>query len=80
MNHYPSDKYNALDAISQAQRIAFSPMLFQAAWSLRETGILAAMASSSEGATVAMLATETGLSEYAVSVLLDMGLGAESVT
>ncbi|MCZ0753721.1 methyltransferase [Aeromonas enteropelogenes] len=75
MNHYHSDSHNALDAISQAQRIAFAPMLFQAAWSLRETGILASLAASREGATVATLAHETGLTEYAVGVLLDMGLG-----
>ncbi|MGU5731688.1 hypothetical protein ACV1DR_22980 [Aeromonas jandaei] len=31
MNHYQADRHNALDAISQAQRIAFAPMLFQAA-------------------------------------------------
>ncbi|MFM5183292.1 methyltransferase [Aeromonas veronii] len=75
MNHYQSDRYNALDAISQAQRIAFAPMLFQAAWSLREFGILAFLAKERQGATAAQIAEATGLTEYAVSVLLDMGLG-----
>ncbi len=80
MNHYQSDRYNALDAISQAQRIAFAPMLFQAAWSLREFGILAFLAKEQQGATAVQIAEATGLTEYAVSVLLDMGLGAVSAT
>ncbi|MGY3925164.1 SAM-dependent methyltransferase [Aeromonas jandaei] len=75
MNHYQADRHNALDAISQAQRIAFAPMLFQAAWSLREFGILAFLAKERQGATAAQIAEATGLTEYAVSVLLDMGLG-----
>ncbi len=41
MNHYQADPYNALEAISAAQKIAFGPMLFQASWCLRETGVLA---------------------------------------
>lgn len=41
MNHYQADPYNALEAISEAQKIAFGPMLFQASWCLRETGVLA---------------------------------------
>ena len=32
---------SALEAITEAQKIAFAPMLFQACWSLRETGLLA---------------------------------------
>ena len=41
MKHYQTDPYNALEAISEAQKIAFGPMLFQASWCLRETGVLA---------------------------------------
>lgn len=75
MKHYQTDGHNALDAISQAQRIVFAPMLFQAAWSLRESGILAFLANQPQGATSADIAAATGLTDYAASVLLDMGLG-----
>ncbi len=34
------DTLSALDAITEAQRIAFAPMLFQAALCLRNAGIL----------------------------------------
>lgn len=76
MKHYQCEQYDALDAISQAQRIAFAPMLFQASWCLRETGVLAYLEQCGKaGATTAEIAGHCGLSEYAVSVLLDMGLG-----
>ena len=76
MKHYQCEQYNALDAISQAQRIAFAPCCFQASWCLRETGVLAYLESRGKtGATTADIASHCGLSEYAVAVLLDMGLG-----
>ncbi|EGC4106196.1 SAM-dependent methyltransferase, partial [Escherichia coli] len=37
---YEQDTLSALDAITEAQRIAFAPMLFQAALCLRNAGIL----------------------------------------
>ncbi len=76
MNHYQADPYNALEAISAAQKIAFGPMLFQASWCLRETGVLAFLEThGQQGAPLAQIAQACELSEYAVSVLLDMGLG-----
>lgn len=38
---YEQDSLSALDAITEAQRIAFAPMLFQTALCLRNTGVLA---------------------------------------
>lgn len=71
MNHYQADPYNALEAISAAQKIAFGPMLFQASWCLRETGVLAFLESrGQQGAPLAQIAGACELSEYAVSVLL----------
>ncbi|RCO27112.1 SAM-dependent methyltransferase, partial [Escherichia coli] len=37
---YEQDTLSTLDAITEAQRIAFAPMLFQAALCLRNAGIL----------------------------------------
>lgn len=76
MNHYQADPYNALEAISEAQKIAFGPMLFQASWCLRETGVLAFLETrGSRGASLAEIALACELSEYGAGVLLDMGLG-----
>ena len=76
MNHYQADPYNALEAISEAQKIAFGPMLFQASWCLRETGVLAYLETrGSQGAALADIAQACQLSEYGAGVLLDMGLG-----
>lgn len=38
---YEKDTLSALDAITEAQRIAFAPMLFQTALCLRNSGVLA---------------------------------------
>lgn len=37
---YQQDSLSALDAITEAQRIAFAPMLFQTALCLRNAGVL----------------------------------------
>ena len=75
MNHYQTDPYNALEAISEAQKIAFGPMLFQASWCLRETGVLAYLETRGQrGAPLADIAQACELSEYGTGVLLDMGL------
>lgn len=79
MNHYQADPYNALEAISEAQKIAFGPMLFQASWCLRETGVLAYLETrGSRGAALADIAQACQLSEYGAGVLLDMGSAAGS--
>ena len=76
MKHYQTDPYNALEAISEAQKIAFGPMLFQASWCLRETGVLTFLESrGQQGAPLADIARACELSEYGAGVLLDMGLG-----
>nr|WP_246876898.1 methyltransferase [Aeromonas sp. SrichE-2G] len=65
-----------MEAISEAQKIAFGPMLFQASWCLRETGVLAFLESrGQQGAPLADIARACELSEYGAGVLLDMGLG-----
>ncbi|MDA3850310.1 MAG: hypothetical protein PF447_03480, partial [Spirochaetaceae bacterium] len=39
-DHYSEDKIRAVDAKYEAQKIAFAPLAFQAARSLRNLGIL----------------------------------------
>lgn len=78
---YEKDTLSALDAITEAQRIAFAPMLFQAALNLRNAGILAYLdKQGKQGATLEEVTASSGLNEYAISVLLDMGLSGRIVT
>lgn len=78
---YKEDSLSALDAITEAQRIAFAPMLFQAALSLRNVGILTYLDERAKaGATLQEIVEKCKLSEYAVSVLLDMGLSGRIIT
>lgn len=65
---------SALDAITEAQKIAFAPILFQTAWCLRETGLLAFFDQHPEGASAEMAAAACNLTPYAAGVLLDMGV------
>lgn len=68
-------KLTALQAISEAQKIAFSPIAFHAGLALLRLGVLRAVGDAGErGAEAAELGERVGLSEYGVRVLLDMGL------
>jgi hypothetical protein len=70
----PAD-LTALQAISNAQKLAFSPIAFQASVALLRLGVLEAVAAAGErGASAAQIADSLQLREYGVSVLLDMGL------
>lgn len=77
---YQHDPLSALDAKEAAQRLAFAPIAFQAALSLRDLGILAAVdASGTHGMTLAEIAQSSGIPVYGVGVLLDMGLSTRLV-
>jgi hypothetical protein len=66
---------SVLEARAQAQRIAFAPVIFQAARTMRELGILEFIRKSrNTGRSAQEVADELGLSLYGVKVLLDMGL------
>ena len=81
MNHYSIDPFNALDAKTEAQKLAFAPIVFQTARSLRDLGILAALDEvKKDGLDAVAISKRTGISEYGVKVLLDMGLSAHIVT
>ena len=71
------DPMRASEARFAAQRLTFDPLVFHAALALRDLGILEALMNRGEpGATVADLSRELELSTYAVTVLLESGLGA----
>ena len=78
---YQEDPLTAFQAKEEAQKLAFAPIAFQAALSLRDLGILAVLdAAGDEGLEAGLIAERSGVSEYGVKVLLDMGLSARIVT
>ncbi|MBT4522687.1 MAG: methyltransferase domain-containing protein [Halieaceae bacterium] len=71
---------SALEAKSNAQKIAFAPIVYHATRALRDLGILALlMRENKQGMDVPSIAAELNLSNYGVAVLLEAGLGADIV-
>lgn len=71
----------SLEALFDAQRIAFAPITFQVARVLREAGVLVALHEAAPKSLDAVaLAEKVGLSLYGVTVLLECGLGAGLVS
>jgi SAM-dependent methyltransferase len=81
MPMYDKDPLSALEAVTAAQRLAFAPLAFQATAAMRDRGVLAALATTGpvQGRTIDEVAASTGLSVYAVRVLLEAGLGLHIV-
>ncbi len=77
---YGKDNKTALQAKYDAQKIAFAPIMFQAALSLRNLGILELIKKKRKGITIEDIASELKLSVYGVKVLLEAGLSLELVT
>ncbi|MDX2430059.1 MAG: methyltransferase [Bacteroides sp.] len=74
------DNKSALQAKFDAQKIAFGPIMFQAARALRNLGILNLIRSRrNEGIEMEEIASELNLSIYGVKVLLEAGLSLELV-
>lgn len=68
-----------IEARFEAQKIAFGPLIFQAARLLRDLGILAALRPASAGLTLDEIVGRVDASRYGVLVLLEAGLGAGMV-
>jgi hypothetical protein len=76
MNFFSKDSKTAMEAKTQAQWIAFGPMVFQVARVLRNAGILAAIEEHSpQGIRLEEIVAEVRLPLYGVRVLLESGLG-----
>ncbi len=73
---YTQDKIRAVDAKFEAQKIAFSPLSFQAVRALINLGILKMVSDAGDnGITADDLAEKSGVSLYGVKVLAEMALG-----
>ena len=73
---FEKEKKSALDAISQAQFIAFAPYIFNASVILRDSGILRTVESSRlEGITLEDVVAKVDMSHYGVRILLEAALG-----
>lgn len=79
--HFTEDSKTALQAIEDAQKIAFAPIVFQAALALRDFGILQTLANQSTiGLTAQEIHRQVSLSPYGLRVLLEAGLGIGLLT
>ncbi|PZX91971.1 SAM-dependent methyltransferase [Flavobacterium aquariorum] len=78
MKDFGSDKKNVVQANLDAQKIAFAPIMFQAAKSLRNLGILEYLFNKDK-ASIETIAADLNLSVYGVKVLLEAGLSLEMV-
>lgn len=73
---FETDKKSALEAISQAQFIAFAPYIFQASVILRDSGILKQVEDARvNGISIDEVAATVKMSKYGVRILLEAGLG-----
>ncbi len=74
-NLFPRKKLSAYDAISEAQKIAYAPLIFQAVRTMRDLGILAQLEKAKDnGVTPGGIADALDISLYGVETLLESGL------
>lgn len=62
----------AINALYEAQKIAFSPFVFQTAYTMLSLGIIDKIFESPEGLTVEEISGQSEVSEYGVRVLAEM--------
>ena len=76
MNYFQRDSKTAYEAKSEAQRIAFAPVVFQACRLLRKYGVLEQVHRSGDaGLTLNEIVAGAAVPRYGVKVLLEAGLG-----
>ncbi len=80
MSFYKEDNKTALQAISDAQRIAFAPVMFQVARTIRNNGLLSILNENKNGIILEDLVEKSGISFYGVRVLMEASLGIGLVT
>ncbi len=78
--NFGSDNKSAIQAKYDAQKIAFAPIMFQAALALRDFGILELLkGSKKKGLKKEDIGRLINLSDYSITVLLEAGLSLEMV-
>lgn len=77
--NFGNDKKSAYQAQFDAQKLAFAPIMFQAARALRNLGILETLRWANEGLSMEEVAEKCNLPLYGVKVLLEAGLSMELV-
>ena len=72
----------AIDAIQEAQKIAFAPFVFQAMVSLRKLGVFELIFENRKkgGITIKAMADNLEISEYGIGVLLEIAQSSDIVT
>ena len=76
---YTKEQKSALSAQRLAQEIAFAPMVFQVSRLMVKFGILEFLSNNHKGVTQNEIVEFTGLSNYAVQVLLEASLSIGTV-
>ena len=80
MENYGDDKKSAVQAKFDAQKLAFGPVMFQAARSMRTLGILDELHNARKtGLEIKEVAKKCNLSVYGVKVLLETAISIEMV-
>jgi ubiquinone/menaquinone biosynthesis C-methylase UbiE len=74
-----NDSKTALEAQYEAQKIAFAPIVFQVARSMRDLGVLECLNKNKNGLTLEELTERLELSKYSIQVLLETSLSADIV-
>ncbi len=69
----------ALDALFEANKIAFSPFVFQTVNTMMELGMMDLLFETKEGQTIGQIADKTSISKYGVTVLFEMAECAEII-
>mgnify|MGYP001546807051 FL=1 len=78
---FAEDNMTALEAKYEAQKLAFSPFIFQASRSLRDLGVLECIQKNGkEGITLQEIQAQTNVPEYGLKLLLDISLYIPLVT
>lgn len=79
VERYTKDRMTAIEAQRLAEFIAFGPVVFQVSRLMLKRGILAMLRDSQEGMTIEEIRTETKMSKYAITVMMEASLSIGTV-
>lgn len=76
---YSEEQFSAREAQQRAQEIAWGPITFQISRLMIRFGIFELLSNNTEGVTMEQIAEHTGLSSYAVQILIESSLTAQTI-